>query len=61
MIYLFLSIACSVTVGVLLKLAKRYQINIEQVITWNYLFAIILSFFFFRPAIADLNFTSVIK
>ncbi len=59
MIYLALSISCSVTVGVLLKLAKRYQISIAQVITWNYLFAIALSAFFFRPAINDLNLTSV--
>ncbi|MES2652259.1 MAG: EamA/RhaT family transporter [Bacteroidota bacterium] len=59
MIYLALSISCSVTVGVLLKLAKRYQISIAQVITWNYLFAIALSAFFFRPAINDLNLASV--
>lgn len=51
MIYLALSIICSVTVGVLLKLAKRYQINITQAITWNYLFAIILSIIFFKPAL----------
>lgn len=49
MIYLVLSILCSVTVGVLLKLAKRYQINVTQAVTWNYLFAIGLSFFFFKP------------
>ncbi|WP_199120681.1 EamA family transporter [Pedobacter sp. ASV28] len=49
MIYLILSIICSVTVGVLLKLAKRYHINIIQAITWNYLFAIFLSVVFFKP------------
>jgi len=49
MIYLVLSIICSVTVGVLLKLAKRYQINIMQAVTWNYLFAIALSAIFFKP------------
>lgn len=49
MIYLALSIGCSVTVGVLLKLAKRYQIHIMQAVTWNYLFAIALSVFFFKP------------
>lgn len=59
MIYLILSIFCSVTVGVLLKLAKRYQINIPQVVTWNYLFAIGLSAFFFRPAVEDLNLSSL--
>ena len=55
MIYLILSITCSVTVGVLLKLAKRYQINIMQAVTWNYLFAIGLSFFFFKPDLGNIN------
>lgn len=49
MTYLFLSILCSVTVGVLFKLARRYQINLTQAITWNYLFAIILSLICFKP------------
>ena len=49
MIYLLISICCSVTVAVLLKLARRYQINILQAVTWNYLFAITLSMVFFQP------------
>ncbi|MBB2147829.1 EamA family transporter [Pedobacter gandavensis] len=55
MIYLIVSIFCSVTVAVLLKLARRYKINVLQAITWNYLFAIALSFFFFKPSINDLT------
>ncbi|MFI5453124.1 EamA/RhaT family transporter [Pedobacter sp. UC225_61] len=55
MIYLILSISCSVIVGVLLKLAKRYQINIMQAVTWNYLFAIGLSAFFFKPDFSPIN------
>lgn len=55
MIYLVLSICCSVTVGVLLKLAKRYHIHIMQAVTWNYFFAIGLSLFFFRPDPDQLN------
>ncbi|RZL36426.1 MAG: EamA/RhaT family transporter [Pedobacter sp.] len=58
MIFLALSIACSVTVGVLFKFAKRYQINIFQTITWNYLFAIALSFFFFKPDLGAVNINS---
>ena len=54
MIYILISICCSVTVAVLLKLARRYQINIMQVVTWNYLFAILLGFFFFEPQVAEL-------
>ncbi|WP_432713977.1 EamA family transporter [Pedobacter sp.] len=54
MIYILISICCSVTVGVLLKLARRYQINIIQTVTWNYFFAIILGFIFFHPQVKDL-------
>lgn len=59
MIYLIISIICSVTVGVLLKFAKRYQISIAQVMTWNYLFAIGMSAFFFRPTLSDINLNSI--
>lgn len=55
MIFLILSIICSVTVGVLLKLAKRYQIDIMQAVTWNYLFAIGMSVFFFKPDFSAIN------
>ncbi len=54
MIYILISICCSVTVAVLLKLARRYQINIIQVVTWNYLFAILLGTLFFKPKMDDL-------
>lgn len=53
MIYIIVSILCSVTVGVLFKLAKRYKINVQQAITWNYLTAIILSLIFFKPDYKD--------
>jgi len=59
MIYLIFSIICSVTVGVLLKFAKRYQISIAQAITWNYFFAFCLSAYFFRPETAYLTFNSI--
>lgn len=58
MIYLVLSIICSVTVGVLLKLAKRYHINIMQAVTWNYLFAIALSLVFFKPDFSLISLTN---
>jgi drug/metabolite transporter (DMT)-like permease len=49
MIYILLSISCSVTVAVLLKLARRYKINVLQAVMWNYLAAILLSIIFFKP------------
>jgi len=49
MIYILLSISCSVTVAVLLKLARRYKINVLQAVMWNYLAAITLGIIFFKP------------
>lgn len=49
MIYIILSVFCSVTVAVLLKFAKRYKISIIQAVTFNYLTALILCFLFFKP------------
>jgi len=49
MIYILLSISCSVIVSVLLKLARRYQISIVQAVTWNYIFAILLALLCFKP------------
>lgn len=55
MIYIILSICCSVTVAILLKLAKRYQISIIQAVTVNYFAALTLCFFFFKPDVKLLN------
>jgi drug/metabolite transporter (DMT)-like permease len=55
MLYIFLSISFSVTVSVLLKLAKRYQIDVYQAITWNYSAAILLTWAIFRPHLSHLQ------
>ena len=55
MIFIFLSICCSVFVSVLLKLAKRYKINVVQAIAWNYLSAGILCWGIFRPQIFNIS------
>ena len=47
--YIIVSIICSVSVGILLKIAKKYALNIFQIICWNYLTALLLSFLFFKP------------
>ncbi len=44
MIYLLLSIFCSVTVGVLLKISKNKGTNIFQMVSINYLVALILCY-----------------
>ena len=54
MLYILLSICCSVIVSILLKLAKRYQIDVFQAITWNYSMAIVLTWFFLKPHLQNL-------
>lgn len=49
MVFLILSIICSVGVGVIFKIARKYHINIPQIIAANYLFALALCYFFFCP------------
>jgi drug/metabolite transporter (DMT)-like permease len=49
MLYILLSVFCSVVVSVLLKMAKRYQINVVQAITWNYSIAALLTWVFLKP------------
>lgn len=47
--YLVFSILCSVCVGIVLKITKRYALNIVQIIAWNYLTALLLAYFFYQP------------
>ena len=49
MLFLILSILCSVTVGVLFKVARLYTISITQIVATNYVLALILCYFFFSP------------
>ncbi|MBC7744731.1 MAG: DMT family transporter [Flavobacterium sp.] len=54
MIFIFFSICCSVFVSVLLKLAKRYKIDVIQAIAWNYLAAGFLCYIIYRPPLITL-------
>lgn len=55
MLYVLLSISCSVLVSIMLKLAKRYHIDVYQAITWNYSIAIALTWVFLKPQLHNLN------
>jgi drug/metabolite transporter (DMT)-like permease len=47
--FLVLSIICSVSVGIIFKIARRFDICISQIIAWNYAFALMLCYLFFDP------------
>lgn len=49
MLFLILSILCSVTVGVIFKITRKYNANAVQMITFNYVTALLLCYFTFSP------------
>jgi drug/metabolite transporter (DMT)-like permease len=55
MIFLFISILCSLLVSVHLKLARRFAVDIPQAVAWNYLVAGAASVAFLRPPVVTLS------
>ena len=55
MIFIFLSVFCSVIVSILLKVARRYEVNIFQAIGFNYTMAALLCFYIFKPDIGQIT------
>ena len=55
MFYLLFSVVCSVLVSVLLKLAARRQLDVAQMVTWNYLVAAGLTAGVLRPPLEALQ------
>ena len=51
MLFLILSILCSVTVGVIFKITRKYNANPIQIIAFNYVMALVLCYFVFSPDI----------
>ena len=49
MIYLILSILCSVSVSILLKMSRQWQLNLAQMIGVNYLVAITFTLIWLKP------------
>ena len=55
MIYVLLSVICSVWVSVMLKLARRRGFDVGQAIAWNYVATSALTAWIFRPSLEPLN------
>ena len=58
MLFLILSIICSVTVGVIFKVSRNYTVNIPQIVAWNYFIAIVLCYVSFRPDLKAIDSTA---
>lgn len=55
MLYVLLAATCSVLVAVLLKLARRHEIDVAQAVGWNYLAASVLCWFLLQPSLSSLQ------
>ncbi|TDW48092.1 EamA-like transporter family protein [Flavobacterium sp. 270] len=55
MLFLVLSIFCSVIVGVIFKITRRYNANPSQIVAFNYIFALLLCFLTFSPDLSEVN------
>src|SRR5690554_4074210 len=56
MIFVLLSIFCSVFVSVILKLSRRYEVPTNQLIAWNYPTALLLNIIFYKPDVQAITF-----
>jgi drug/metabolite transporter (DMT)-like permease len=54
-IYVLFSVVCSVLVSVLLKLVRRFGIDVNQAIAWNYLVAGVLTTLMLQPSLTTLR------
>ncbi|MDX6191839.1 EamA family transporter [Flavobacterium sp. Fl-318] len=55
MLFLILSIFCSVIVGVIFKITRKYATNPTQIVAFNYVFALLLCYFTFSPDLSAVN------
>jgi drug/metabolite transporter (DMT)-like permease len=58
MLFLILSIICSVIVGVIFKITRKYSTNPIQIVAFNYVFALILCYVTFSPDISQVHTTA---
>lgn len=58
MLFLILSIICSVTVGAIFKFTRVYSLNVIQIVAANYVAALVFCYLFFSPDLGTLETTS---
>lgn len=59
MIYVLISVCCSVIVGVLIKIARGQRIDVQQLVLWNYPVTVALTYFLFNPKIDQIPLASL--
>lgn len=59
MIFLLLSICCSVIVSVIIKVGRSQGINTQQLVLWNYPVAVLLTYFLLRPDFSQVEMSTL--
>ncbi|WKK57237.1 EamA/RhaT family transporter [Sphingobacterium sp. BN32] len=55
MLYVLISVFCSVTVAVIIKVAREKGINYLQLLVWNYPVALLMTYFVLKPELIGWN------
>lgn len=55
MLFLILSIICSVTVGIIFKLTRHYNCNPVQIVAFNYVFALLFCYLTYTPNLDEVS------
>lgn len=55
MIYVVISVFCSVLVAVIIKLARRRTVDVQQLVLWNYPITVALTYFLLRPDLTAID------
>ncbi|WP_022829306.1 EamA family transporter [Sphingobacterium paucimobilis] len=53
MLYVILSVVCSVIVAVLLKMARGRSLNVQHIVLWNYPATVVLTYTLLAPELKD--------
>lgn len=53
MLYVILSIFCSVSVAVILKIARGKMLDVQQIVLWNYPTTVLLTYFLLDPSVVN--------
>lgn len=55
MIYVVLSVFCSIIVAILIKIGRKRSVDVEQLVLWNYPVSVGLTYFLLQPQLANLT------
>ena len=55
MLYVIFSVCCSIVVAVLIKFARKKNVNVQQIVLWNYPMTVVLTYTLLNPTLQQLN------